>query len=244
MNSLSSVSARSQPVHASDSQIMDFIAQSALFAGLETTMCERIAAFSRLCEFRGGDIICREGEQGTGLHVVAKGRVKLLLQAGNGHEKVFDLIGPGACFGEPSLYTGQPHMVTAEAIVDTWVLHMARADLLREILAAPELALRVIRSLAQRIYRRTGDLKNYMLLSGRQRVICYLLHELHADSAEGAAPEVTLPVRKGLIASRLNLTQEHFSRILHELAVEALIRVDGQRVIICDLARLRDSAAH
>jgi CRP-like cAMP-binding protein len=152
---------------------------------------------------------------------------------------VFDLIGPGACFGEPSLYTGQPHLVTAEAIVDTQLLHIGRGELLWVIKETPELALRVIKGLANRIYRRTHDLRSYMLMSGTQRVICYPLHAvpLEAEGLEEVA--VTLTVRKGLITSRLNLTQEHFSRILHELTAAALIKVEGQRVRIRDLTRLR-----
>lgn len=69
-------------------------------------------------------------------------------------------------------------------------------------------------------------------------MICYLLHE---TPFEGGASEVaaSLPVCKGLIDLRLNLTQEHFSRILHELAAATLIRVEGQRVHIRDLSRLR-----
>jgi CRP/FNR family transcriptional regulator, dissimilatory nitrate respiration regulator len=239
MVTLSSPSSRQQLGPAIDVRIKSVIAHATLFEGLDTAVCDRIAKSSMLCEFRGGGIICREGERGTGLHIVAGGQVKLLLRGVNGNEKVFDLIGPGDCFGEPSLYTDQPHMVTAEAIVDTAVLHVARADLLREIREAPDLALRVIRSLAQRIYRRTGDLKGYMLMSGTQRVICYLLHELPFEAEQQQEFAVTLPVRKGLIASRLNLTQEHFSRILHELAAAALIKVDGQRVSIRDLTRLR-----
>lgn len=42
---------------------------------------------------------------------------------------------------------------------------------------------------------------------------------------------------------RLNLTPEHFARILHELAEAALIRVEGQRVRILELDRLRAWAA-
>lgn len=106
----------------------------------------------------------------------------------------------------------------------------------------PELAFRVIRGLASRIYRRTHDLKSYMLMSGTQRVICYLLHEVPFEGEGAEEVAVTLPVRKGLIASRLNLTQEHFSRILHELAAATLIRVEGQRVHIRDLSRLRAAA--
>jgi hypothetical protein len=50
---------------------------------------------------------------------------------------------------------------------------------------------------------------------------------------------VTLPTNKGVIASRLNLTQEHFSRILHELSEKGLIVVEGRRIHIPDVEKLR-----
>lgn len=222
-----------------DPGILAAVAGLGLFEGLDDAVCERLAAGARLTSWRSGEVICREGEPGNGLHVVIRGQVMLTLQAGNGNERVFDLIGPGATFGEPSLYTDQPHLVTAEAIVDSELLQVSGSALLREIGGTPELALRVIRHLAQRIYRRTSDLKSYMLMSGTQRVICYLLHEVPFRTDGRQAVDVVLPVRKRLIASRLNLTQEHFSRILHELAEAALIRVEGQRVRILEPDRLR-----
>jgi CRP-like cAMP-binding protein len=51
---------------------------------------------------------------------------------------------------------------------------------------------------------------------------------------------VTLPTNKGVIASRLNLTQEHFSRILHELSDKELISVEGRKIHIPDVEKLRD----
>jgi hypothetical protein len=53
--------------------LAELIAQTALFEGLDAAVRERIAKSSMLCEFRGGDIICREDERGTGLHIVAGG---------------------------------------------------------------------------------------------------------------------------------------------------------------------------
>jgi len=47
-----------------------------------------------------------------------------------------------------------------------------------------------------------------------------------------------LSVTKGVIASRLNLTQENFSRILHELSDLDLIQVDGRHLTIPSLQRL------
>ena len=50
---------------------------------------------------------------------------------------------------------------------------------------------------------------------------------------------MTLSTNKGVIASRLNLTQEHFSRILHELTELGLIVVEGRRIHIPNVANLR-----
>lgn len=48
-----------------------------------------------------------------------------------------------------------------------------------------------------------------------------------------------MPTNKGIIASRLNLTQEHFSRILHDLSERGLIAVEGRRIHIPDVDQLR-----
>jgi CRP-like cAMP-binding protein len=54
---------------------------------------------------------------------------------------------------------------------------------------------------------------------------------------------VRLPTSKGTIASRLNLTQEHFSRIQHELSEAALIGVEGRTIHILDIEKLRTTRA-
>jgi CRP-like cAMP-binding protein len=47
-------------------------------------------------------------------------------------------------------------------------------------------------------------------------------------------------VSKKLVASRLNLTPEHFSRILQDLTMKKLIEVKGREVVILDIERLRN----
>ncbi len=49
---------------------------------------------------------------------------------------------------------------------------------------------------------------------------------------------VSLPVSKATIASRLSLTPEYFSRVLHELEAEGLVRIDKRDVHILDVHRL------
>jgi CRP-like cAMP-binding protein len=74
------------------------------------------------------------------------------------------------------------------------------------------------------------DLEALSLHSATQRVIGYLARL----EDENGAGRVTLPAQKALVASRLNLTPEYFSRILHEMAGEGLIRIDGRDIEIVD----------
>jgi CRP-like cAMP-binding protein len=70
-------------------------------------------------------------------------------------------------------------------------------------------------------------------------VIGYLLRD--QPSQESASPDVftvSLPVSKATIASRLSLTPEYFSRVLHELEVAGLIEIDKRDIRILDTRRL------
>ena len=88
-----------------------------------------------------------------------------------------------------------------------------------------------------------ADIEWLSTRSGTERVIGFLLRDCTTvgdddDSDAGATFE--LPIAKGVIASRLNLTQEHFSRILHDLADGGLIEVHGRRIHVPNLKRLRE----
>ena len=72
-----------------------------------------------------------------------------------------------------------------------------------------------------------------------QRVIGYLLRDVPSDGAQGSEPHtVSLPVSKATIASRLSLTPEYFSKVLHELEAAGLIRIDKRDILITDPAAL------
>ena len=67
----------------------------------------------------------------------------------------------------------------------------------------------------------------------------YLLRNQEGEDG-GADDQVTvsLPVSKATVASRLSLTPEYFSRVLHELESAGLIEVDKRDIRILDPRRL------
>ena len=116
---------------------------------------------------------------------------------------------------------------------------MGKSAVLHEIEGDPRFALRMLGGISRRLHGLVHDVESYALHSGLQRVIGYLLRDQPAeDCVSGETITVSLPVSKATIASRLSLTPEYFSRVLHELESTGLIRIDKRDVHILDAQRL------
>jgi CRP-like cAMP-binding protein len=214
------------------------LAHVPLFNGLEADEIARIAHGTREVKALRGDILFRKGDQSNGFHLVVYGQIKLAFASSQGSEKVVDIMGQGQTFGEAVMFMEKPHMVYAQALNDSLLLHISKAVILKELDKDPKLGRKMIAGLSIRLHHLVTDVESYSLHSGRQRIIGYLLRENMEDDAKSLT--VTLPTNKGVIASRLNLTQEHFSRILHELTDKGLITVQGRKIGIPDVDKLRN----
>lgn len=221
-----------QPV----ARVEDLLAGVAVFDALGPRSRKRIAAGATLIDAPKGTQIVRRGDDCDGFHLVLFGHVKLALHTRRGGEKVFDLVSRGETFGESAMFVGRPYRVSAEALVDSTLIHLERTTVTAEIRREPLFAHAMIERLSRRLNVLIEDVEAYTLRSGTERVVLYLLQRRGGAQADGG---IVLPARKRVIASLLNLTQEHFSRILHELAAESVISVDGGVVRILDERRLK-----
>lgn len=213
------------------------LAHVPLFNGLEAPEIARIAHGTREISAARGDILFHKGEVSTGFHLIVYGQVKLAFTSSQGGEKVVDILGQGQTFGEAVMFMDKPYMVYAQTLADSSLLHISKSVILNELEKDPRLGRKMIAGLSMRLHHLITDVESYSLHSGRQRIIGYLLRD-NLDGSETAIT-VTLPTNKGIVASRLNLTQEHFSRILRELSENGLIVVKGRRISIPDVEKLR-----
>lgn len=210
----------------------------ALFRNVGDNALEALASGARLLRIPSGQLLFARGASCTGFHVVVQGLIKLSLQTADGAEKVIDLVGAGRSFGEAVMFLDKPYYVAAEACADSLLLHVDKDVVLGLVARDPLFARRMLAGLSARLHELVRDVESYSLRSGTQRVIGYLLDEAAARPGADNAIAV-LPAKKGVIASRLNLTQEHFSRILHDLAHRGLILIRGREIMIPDLEALR-----
>jgi len=211
-----------------------------LFNELNPTELERLALGCQLRRLARGDMVFHVGQPCEEFHVTVIGQVKLFAISPAGQEKVIELVGPGHSFAEALMFTGRPYIVNAQALTDTLLLSVSKQAVVGEIEREPKFALRMLAGISRRLHGLVHDVEAYALHSGMQRVIGYLLREQVLD--EGAVQEeaitVSLPVSKATIASRLSLTPEYFSRVLHELEGAGLIEIDRREIRIRDVQRL------
>ncbi|HXZ52827.1 MAG TPA: cyclic nucleotide-binding domain-containing protein [Burkholderiales bacterium] len=225
-------------------KVQAFLANLPMFSEMSSAELDRIASGTLTLHAAKGETIVHTGDPCTGFHVVVYGQVKLGFASPQGVEKVVEIIRPGQTFGEALMFLDKPYIVYAQALADSMLLHVSKQAVLDELARDPLFARRMLSGLSRRLHGLVRDVEAYTLRSGAERVIGYLLAEMPETSEEGGKVEVNLTPGKSVIASRLNMTPEHFSRILHELAESGLIGVSGRTVRVLDLERLRGSGAY
>jgi CRP-like cAMP-binding protein len=216
-----------------------------LFGDLSAEERERLALGCVQKRLAKGDLVFRQGEPCDAFYMVVTGQIKLFITAPTGQEKVIELISPGSSFAEALMFLEKPFIVSAQALADSLLIRVNRHVVIQEIERDPKFCTRMLAGMARRLHGLVMDVEGYSLHSGMQRLIGYLLRDVPDDKLDTKSVfTVSLPVSKATLASRLSLTPEYFSRVLHELEAEGLIEIDKRDVRILDLPRLSRYGSH
>jgi CRP-like cAMP-binding protein len=216
-------------------KVQEFLSRLPLFNEIAPAELDRIAATVIESQVARGDVVFRRGDPCAGFHIVVYGQIKLAFVSPDGNEKVVEIIGPGHSFGEALMFMEKAYIVTAQALADGMLLHVPKTAVFDELENDPKFARKMLAGLSRRLHGLICDVEAYSLSSGTQRVIGYLLKDEMTEDGD----RITLQVSKTVLASRLNLTPEHFSRILHDLAGKRMISVEGRNITILDIEKLR-----
>lgn len=208
-----------------------------LFNEFDHEELARIAGGTHQKHLAKGETLFRKGEPCNGFYMVVYGQIKLSVHAPSGAEKVIEIIGPGQSFGEAVMFLERPYPVFSQALSDSLVVHIAKASLFGEAGHDIRMARKMLAGMSMKLHRLVNDVETYSLQSSMQRVIGFLLQNEDTDHA--GQVHVSLPAGKAVIASRLNITPETFSRILHELGASGLITVQGKDIVINDMEKMR-----
>jgi nitrite reductase/ring-hydroxylating ferredoxin subunit len=122
-----------------------------LFAGLDQASLESLEAFTFRKTFDAGDLVVEEGRTGNGLYVVLSGKVEVVKGLGGPNPHVAAVLGPGEPFGEMALLGDWRRSASVRALEEVSCLGMDRWAFLAHLNREPQLAVRMLQMLAERL---------------------------------------------------------------------------------------------
>ncbi len=166
------------------------------------------------------------------MYVIRAGKVRLLKES-QGRKRVVTTLGPGDFFGEMAVVTGRPRSATAEVLEEAELLRVPADKLQSMIAGTGEIALRMIRQLAERVEQANRFIDVLMEDDVTARVILELVETLE-NAAGSTAPDIT----DRDLALRLGVERNDVRIALRRLTRVGVVEVSSGFVLVKDRARL------
>jgi CRP/FNR family transcriptional regulator, cyclic AMP receptor protein len=134
----------------------ELLAHIPLFESLTPQDIDALSNRLEEIHYAEGQVIFKQGEQGSSLFIIDEGSVEISYGEGRGRVALASLFN-GQYFGELSLFDGAPRSATATATKASRLIRLDREDLVDFVNKNPSAALRIIAEMSERL-RQTNEL--------------------------------------------------------------------------------------
>ena len=129
-----------------DRQLVERLRTVPLFSGCSTRELASLSQFLKVVDFPAGREIVKEGNTGTGLHVLLEGETKVVVR-----NRTRQRLRPGDFFGEISLLDRGPRMATVVAETPVRTLSLSSWNFRAALKQHPSMALKMLEEMARRV---------------------------------------------------------------------------------------------
>lgn len=219
--------------------VIDELRHIYLFEALTEPQLKQVVKSAQLHHFTPKSSLFETGTAAERFYLVRKGQIKLFCISADGDEKVVEIVYPQQTFAEAIMFMQKKkYPVSAEAIVDSEVYSFDMKVFQKLLHDSNETCMHLLTTMSQRLHTHIDDINNLTLHNATYRLVVYLLEQLPPDAV--ALSSIHLSTPKSVIASRLSIQPETFSRILTRLSSRGFISVNGNDITILDVDGLRD----
>ena len=221
----------------------DILKKSLLFSGLDDEHLAEVAAIVVKRPFAKGESLFSDGEVASGFYLLAEGSMKLCKISPDGREKVLHFVHPSETFAEAAFFGDGKYPAEAKALEKGEALFFPREAFMGLLERNPRFSLNLIISLSLLLRRFARQIEELSFADVPARLAAYLV-ELAAKKSTTfqGTTYIDLDMKKGELASRLGTVSETLSRTFRKMKEEGLIEVDGARVVVFDMERLKGLA--
>lgn len=221
-------------------EINKILRNSLLFSGLDDEHLEQVAAIAVKRPFSKGESLFTDGEVANGFYLLAQGTMKLCKISPDGREKVLHFVHVGETFAEAAFFGDGKYPAEAKAMESGEAIFFPRDAFMGLLERDPRFSLNLIISLSLLLRRFARQIEELSFADVPARLAGYLV-ELAAKKSTSfqGTTYLDLDMKKGELASRLGTVSETLSRTFRKMKEDGLIEVEGGRVVIYDMERLK-----
>ncbi len=206
-----------------------------LFSKLTELQLDRVYQYSQIHKLSEGQRLFNQADKVTSFYMVLSGKIKLFRISPDGQEKIIEIVKPGEVFAEALMFTNQTdYPVSSAALSDTIIISINAKNFQEMLWDSTATCLLLLGDMSFRLRKMVNEIDTLTLHTGTCRVASYLIQEM----SEGKN-NFKLDTAKNVIAARLSVKPETFSRIIKSLKNQGILTIEGNCVTIHDIDALK-----
>jgi len=219
----------------------DLLASSHLFRNIDKADLEQLAKYVKSKTFKNREVVCRRGDLGTQMFLIASGRVTLHTDSDEGKELGFGFLNRGDVFGEIALLDSGVRTATVKTIEKTELLVIERRDFLPFLEKTPRAALQLLSTMAARLRSTDEHFEDIFFrnLPGRlAKKFLGLAKNYGHETDKGI--EIDLKLSQGEIGKLTGATRESINKQMRAWEADGLIDCTKGFITIKDPHKLEE----
>jgi CRP/FNR family transcriptional regulator len=206
-----------------------------VFAGLSEEDLSAIAEVSVSRRYEAGEVVFREGDGGDTCYIVRSGLARAVRQHSDGRSITLSHFAAGDIFGELAMFDEEPRSATVDVIEEVEVVAIPGRDMQRLMREHPEIAVKLIAALAQRLRATNERLARQSFQTVQSRVAAVLSQMVAAARADNASEsDVVVALTQADLAKLAGSSRESASRFLATLERSGVITQGRGRLTVHD----------
>ncbi|MGB0895152.1 MAG: Crp/Fnr family transcriptional regulator [Parashewanella sp.] len=223
-----------------DPYIKQLVHQHHLFSNLAENELSNLMDSSTKIHLQPQENLFFQGDAAKRFYLLLHGNLQLYRSSPQGQDKVIEVVREGHTFAEALMFAKQSlYPVSSQAVSECELISFDCDSYRNMLMHNNEACMAVMSNMSVRLRKNINEVEALSLQNAQSRLLLFLMQ--HMQSSSGNQGRVSLDIPKRLLASRLSIQPETFSRIMKKMIASELIHEDGHDIIINNVGELYES---
>ncbi|MBB1270467.1 Crp/Fnr family transcriptional regulator [Shewanella sp. SR44-3] len=203
-------------------EVRERVKKHQLFSSLSVAQLAQVFKTASVVHMKPEQVLFHQGDVANRFYFVLAGTLQLFRTNVQGQMKVIEVVRCGGTFAEALMFNKQASFpVSAQSVSGCELVSFDSDTYLQLLKQNPDACIAIMADLSVRIRKHINEVEMVSLQNAQHRLLLFLLRNMKILDNNQA--EITLDIPKRLLASRLSIQPETFSRLMKKMTQEGLI---------------------